>query len=82
MQEAATMARIAAELHRLVDDQSQQVCIELSKLKLQSDPETLFRPLLACVCADMQMTESYAVQWQAMPWLFSHVLKCRCPEGS
>ena len=27
MQESATMARIASELHRLVDNQSQQVCM-------------------------------------------------------
>ena len=47
MQEAATMARIAAELHRLVDDQSQQVCIEPASFK------TVFRPLLACLIAFM-----------------------------
>ncbi|KAL3138059.1 hypothetical protein ABBQ38_005291 [Trebouxia sp. C0009 RCD-2024] len=38
MQEAATMARIAAELYRLVDEQSQQACREL----LQQGVQRLF----------------------------------------
>lgn len=66
MQEAATIARIAAELHRLVDQPSQEVPIPLLSLGgvfwNADDPDHLFQ-----ICLRVDLLEAIRHRLQAFP---------------